>query len=319
MKTYDLIIIGGGPAGISAAVYAARYMLNVLVLAKDIGGMAATAHKVCNFPSYESISGLELMEKMHKQAKALNVPITLTSVNSIEKKDDIFLIKTSKEEYKSKTVIFAIGNKRRKLSVKGEDELLGRGVSYCATCDAGFFRNKVVSVVGGRDVALTASLLLAEYAKKVYIIYRKEAFTNAEPSWAELVEKNNKIESLFNEEVVEITGKTKVDGIKLKSGKTLLLDGVFIEIGSEPGLDLIGNLKVKTAKDGYVIANQNQETNVKGFYAAGDVTEGELKQILTAAAQGAIAAFSAYKEIKKRLNLSSQIRKREMFKYKGHI
>jgi thioredoxin reductase (NADPH) len=295
---YDLIIVGGGPAGLSAAVYSARYKINVALITKETGGLAATAHKVCNFPSYVSVSGFELMQNFNKQVEELKVPIIYSEINEIKKLDNNFEVITSDKKYKTKKVIIATGTKRKQLNVKGEKEFLGRGVSYCATCDAAFFKDKLVSVIGGSDAALTAALLLSEFAKKVYIIYRKDKFSKAEPSWIELVEKDKKITSLFEQEVKEIFGDKNVEGVLLKSGEKIKCEGVFIEIGSEPDIKFAKELNLKTEK-GYIKTDKNQETSVKGIYAAGDITNKELKQIVTASAEGAVAAYNIYKELKK--------------------
>jgi thioredoxin reductase (NADPH) len=271
--------------------------MKVAIISKDTGGLAATAHKICNYPGFKQISGFELMNNIAEQTKDLGVEIISEEVEDILKEKDIFVVKTNKNEYRSKKIIFSAGMHRKKLNVPGEQRLYGRGVSYCATCDAGFFKNKIVSVIGGSDAALTAALLLAEFASKVYIIYRKEKFIRAEPAWIKLIEKEKKIESIFSEEVIEINGERKVESVSLKSGKELKLDGVFIEVGSEPKLDLIKNLNIDNDR-GFIIVDKNQETNQKGFYAAGDITNHELKQIVNAAAQGATAAFSCFNELK---------------------
>jgi len=299
-ETYDLIVIGAGPAGLSASIYAARYKLKVLVIGKEMGGLAATAHKVCNYPSYKDINGLELMQKFIEHTQDLRVPIIYQEVSKIDKKGDLFIIKADKE-YKARKIVFAGGTTRQKLNAKGEEKFLGKGVSYCATCDAAFFKNKIVSVVGGSDAALTAALLLSEFAKKVYIIYRKDKFFRGDPSWVDLVEREKKIQTIFNEEITEILGKDKVEKIKLKSGKEMKLDGVFVEIGSVPEINFISKLKVKITDKGYIITDKLQKTNVPGFFAAGDITESNLKQIVTAASQGAVAAYNAYREIKQQV------------------
>ncbi len=296
---YDLIIIGGGPAGLTAAVYSARYKLNQMIITREVGGLAATAHKICNFPSYEAISGFELMQKMHAQVEALEVPITYTGVESITKIDNYFEVLTDNGNVlTARKIICAGGTEHNKLNVKGEQEFLGLGVSYCATCDGAFYKNKTVAVIGGSDAALTAALLLAEFANKVYIIYRKEKFFRAEPAWVEQVEKNTKIEPIFSEEVTEILGEKSVHSVKLKSGKEIKLDGVFIEIGSTPKTELLKKLGLQY-EHGYIIIDSKQETTVNGFYAAGDITNTELKQIVTAASQGAIAAYNVYTALKK--------------------
>jgi thioredoxin reductase (NADPH) len=296
---YDLIIIGGGPAGITSAIYAARYHLKALILSKNTGGSAASAYKICNFPSYNEIKGYELMQKFKKQAEDLKVPVFYEEVIKIGRKNDKFTVFADKKSYEAKKIIYAAGTERERLNVPGEGKFLGKGVSYCATCDAAFFKNKTVCVVGGSDAALTSALLLAEYASKVYIIYRGNKFLNAEPSWIELIKKQKKIETIFNEEIAEITGDKNVEEIKLKSGKNLKLNGVFIEIGSVPQTSIIKNLNVNHAENGYIITDKNQKTNVYGFYAAGDITNNSLKQIITACSEGAVAAFNVYQELKR--------------------
>lgn len=299
MEEYDVIIVGGGPAGLSAAIYAARYKLKTIVLSKTIGGLAATAHKICNFPVFKEIKGYELMQKFTDTVKHLNVPIKYDEVLKLEKEGDKFLVETKKEKIVGKKIIFALGTEHIKLGLTNEARLLGKGVSYCATCDAAFFREKVVGVVGGGDAALTAALLLSEYATKVYIIYRKPEFIRAEPSWVELVEKEKKIESLFNEEIEEIVGEDNLEKIKLKSGKEIEVEGLFMEIGSKPETELIDHMKIKKDNSGYIVIDKDQKTNIKGLYAAGDITNNNLKQIITASGEGAIAAFNCYKDLKK--------------------
>ncbi len=297
-KTYDMIIIGGGPAGLSAAIYAARYKLDLLVFSKNIGGLAATAHKICNFPSYNEIKGFELMQRFTKHAEELGAKIIYEEINKIEKKDKLFIVNSNEKKYKCKKIIFSGGTIRTRLNVPGEGKFAGEGVSYCTTCDAAFFKNKTVSVIGGSDAALTSALLLAEYAEKVYIIYRGEKFTRGDPTWVDAVNENKKIIKMFNEEIVEIIGDKKVEKIKLKSGKEMKMDGVFVEIGSIPETNLLKSLKVPLDEKGYIAVNKEQKTNIHGLFAAGDTTNNKLKQIVTAAAEGAIAAYFAYKEIK---------------------
>jgi thioredoxin reductase (NADPH) len=296
-ETYDVIIIGCGPGGLSAGVYAGRYKLKTLIIGKEMGGLAATAHKVCNYPSYIEINGMELMQRFIKHVEELGVPIVYAEVTKIEKKQNLFVI-TADKEYKAKKIVFAGGTTRQKLGVLGEGKFHGKGVSYCATCDAAFFKNKIVSVIGGSDAALTAALLLSEFATKVFIIYRKKKFFRGDPTWVGLINKEKKIQTIFNEEIAEIIGNKKVEKIKLKSGKTMKMDGIFIEIGSVPEVNYISQLKVKITDKGYIITDKNQQTNIPGFYAAGDITESNLKQIVTAASQGAVAAYNIYKEVK---------------------
>ena len=298
---YDLIIIGAGPAGLSAAIYASRYNLNVLVVGDEPGGMAAEAYKVENYPGFKSVSGMELMNKFKEQVNGL---VDIKQEKIIElKKENNFVITAKDRVYKSKAVIVASGTKRRKLNIKGEKEFLGRGVSYCATCDAAFFRDKVVGVVGGNDAAAMSALLLAEYAKKVFIIYRKEKI-RAEPLRVSQLEKNKKITIINNTNVIAVNGDKMMNSVTLdkefNENKELALDGLFIEIGSVPSTVLTKKLSINLDEEGYVIVDSAQKTNIEGFYAAGDITtnSNKFRQIITAASEGAIAAHSVYEFLK---------------------
>lgn len=297
-EKYDLVIVGAGPAGLTAGIYAGRFLLKTLILGEIQGGTVTEAHKVCNFPSQKEIRGIELGMKMMDQAKSVGAELKQEKVQSIEKQGEEFKIKTSKKDYFSKRVILAVGREKQELEVPGEKRLLGKGVSYCATCDAGFFKGKEVAVVGGSNSALTAALLLAEYANKVYIIYRRDKFYRGEPSWVKQVEENGKIEVMFEEEVEEINGENSVESLNLKSGNKLNVQGVFIEIGYKPEKKLSEDLGLDTTDKDYIKVNKKQETTVKGVYAAGDITDNPLKQVITACGEGAISADSAYKDIK---------------------
>lgn len=299
MEEYDLIIIGSGPAGLTAGLYAARYKLSTLIVGEISGGLAAEAIEIGNFPSHEKISGLELMQKMEEQVKGLGIEIKSETVKNIKKIDSGFLVKTASGEYEAKNIILAMGKEKRKLGLKDEDKFLGRGVSYCATCDAAFYNGKKVAVIGGSDSALTAALLLSRFAGKVFVIYRKEKFFRAFPAWVDKVEKNEKIEVIFNAEVVELEGKEFLEGIELNNGEKLDVEGLFIETGAVPASVLAKDLMVDTDNEGYIKANKKQETNVGGVFACGDVTDNELKQIITACSEGAVAAFGAYKRVSK--------------------
>ncbi|HKL24338.1 MAG TPA: FAD-dependent oxidoreductase [Candidatus Nanoarchaeia archaeon] len=304
-EEYDLIIIGAGPAGLTAGLYAGRYKLNTLVLGSLPGGMITESYKMCNFPTYKEISGAEFTQKMMSQVSDLGVKISPENVNNIEKIQNNakteFKVETGSKVYSGKEIIIATGSDKNKLNIPGEKEFLGRGVSYCATCDAGFYKDKIVGVIGGGDAALSSALLIAEYAKKVYIIYRREEFRKANASWIEQVEKNDKIDFIFNAVPEEIYGTKDegVKGIKLEDGRNIELDGVFAEIGSTPEKKISRMLGVETNDKGYIKTNKNQKTSVEGVYAAGDITDNPLKQVITAAGQGAVAAHVAYEEITK--------------------
>ena len=291
---YDVIIIGSGPAGLSSAIYASRYRLKTLVIGALPGGLAATAPDVCNYPGFVQLTGMELMMKMINQVKELEVEIKNENVTEIKTGFEVI---TNSGKYSAKKIIIATGSERKKLGIDQEKELTGRGISYCATCDAGFYNDKIAGVVGGSDAALTAALLLAKFAKKVYIFYRKDKFFRAEQVWVEKVEETKNIEVVFNSEVTKLNGDKKLESIETNSGKTFELDGLFISVGSRPNVELVGPLGVEV--DGlYIKTDKSQKTNVDGIYAAGDVTNNTFKQIVTACGEGAIAAHTAYDEIR---------------------
>ncbi|MCK5624918.1 FAD-dependent oxidoreductase [Candidatus Pacearchaeota archaeon] len=298
MKKYDLIIIGAGPAGLTAALYAARYKINVLVIGKIPGGLVAETSDICNFPSYPEIKGFELAKKMLDQVKELNVEVTNEEVSDIKKKKVGFEIITNKNKYDSKKIIFATGSERKKLGIKREQELIGKGISYCATCDAAFYKDKVAGVVGGSDAALTAALLLVKFAKKVYIIYRKDKFFRGDKIWIDNVQKSKNIEPLFNSKITKLIGKEKLEAIEINNKKEIKVNGIFVEVGGLPNIDLAEDLGVIIDKKEIKVCDK-QKTNVKGFFAAGDVTNNPLKQIITACGQGAIATNTAYRELMK--------------------
>ncbi len=293
-----MMIIGAGPAGLTAALYAARYKINFLVVGKIPGGLVTETHKICNFPSYEDIGGLELSQKMVEQVKKLNVEIKPEEVKDIKKSKTGFEVITNKDNYFVKKIIFATGSERKKLEIAREKELVGKGVSYCATCDATFYKDKVASVVGGSDAALTAASLLSKFAKKVYVIYRKEKFFRGEKILMEEVKNNRNIEPIFNSKITKLIGKDKLEAIELNGKKTLKVDGLFIEVGSSPNIELAESVGVQIEKKQIVVCDF-QRTSVKGFFAAGDVTNNPLKQIITACGEGATAANSVYRGLMK--------------------
>jgi thioredoxin reductase (NADPH) len=301
-NTYDLIIIGGGPAGLTASIYASRYKLRHLIFSKEPGGQLNEIHKIENYPGYVSISGYDLAQKMIEQTKTLGGEIKMESIAKIEKKDDFFEVSTSTENYLAKNILLTVGTEYRKMNISGEKELKGKGVSYCATCDAAFFTDKKVCVVGGANSAAMAALLLAEYAAKIYVIYRG-AELRCDPVYLEKIKANEKITVIYETNISEIKGTDKVEEIILDreydSSASLSVDGVFIEIGSEPGVELVRELGVETDEKSFIKINADQSTNIPGVYAAGDVTTGSngMRQVITAAAEGAIAAGSIYKRI----------------------
>lgn len=290
MTKYDIIIIGAGPAGLSAAIYSARYKLKSLLLYDSFGGMIATAPNVENYPGFKSIQGIELTNKMKEQALSLGVDMKQEQVIEIKKG---FTVKTTSAEYKTKSIILAMGSERRKLNIKGEKEFAGKGVAYCATCDAPFFKGKDVAVVGGGNAAFVSALLLSKYANHIYLIHRQKDF-KAEPLRLKQLKSSRKISIITPAEIKEIKGKEFVSSIVLSTNKELKVQGVFIEIGSIPSAYIPKKLGIKLNKKNEIIVNENQETNIKGVFAAGDMTSHAFKQIATAVGEGAEAAYSAY-------------------------
>lgn len=293
---YDMIIIGAGPAGLTAGIYAARYKLKALVIGKTLGGLAGTAHEVCNFPSYERISGAKLMFEMIEQAKKAGVEIKNEEVRDVKKLKDEFEITTIKNKYTAKKIILATGLERKKLGLDREKELIGKGVSYCATCDANFYKDGTVAVIGGGDAALSTALTLSKFAKIVYLIYRQNIFYRAKKSVIESVMDSNKIKTIMDSAVTKLIGKEHLEEVEINDKDKLKVDGLFIEVGSIPGIELAEKLKLQLER-GYIKVDKRQKTNAEGVFAAGDVTTNPLKQIVTACSEGAIAADSAYSEL----------------------
>jgi len=293
---YDLIIMGSGPSGLTAAIYASRYKLKTLVIAKELGTLSE-AHIVENFPGFKSITGLELMEKFKEHVLYFKVPIIEEEVRTIRKEKN-FKVYTDKSEYESKTVILAIGTRRRKLNIPNEEKFLKKGITYCYICDAPFMHKKTVAVIGGSDSAAQACLLLSEYAKKIYLIYRSDKL-RAEPILVEKLKKLKKVEILTNLEVKELKGDNFLSSIILTNNKEIKIDGLFVEIGAVPSLSLVKDLNLNVDEKGYIITNELNETNIKGLFAAGDITTEPMKQAIVSAAGGAIAAFSSYKYCQK--------------------
>ncbi len=300
---YDFIIIGGGPAGITAGIYAVRKNLKTLVIEKsEFGGTVNLTFEIENYPGFRRISGEDLAKKFHDHASDLGVEFAMDEIHEIRKEDNWFILKGWEGEYKAKAILLATGSRHRKLGIPGEEEFTGKGVSYCAVCDAPFFKGKVVAIVGGGNTAVKDALYMAEICSKVYLIHRRDQFRADEMDVEELKKKEN-VEFVLNSVVTEIIGDSKVTGVKVKNRETgeekvIAVDGVFVDIGEIPNNDLAKKLGVELDERGFVKVNDNMETNVPGVYAAGDIT-GKLAQIVVAAAQGAIAAVSAYEYIRK--------------------
>lgn len=300
-KEYDLIVVGGGPAGLTAAIYGARAGLNVLVLEKGVfGGQIANTNIVENYPGIESISGVELAEKFAVHAKKAGAELkNLVEVKGAEKEGRMIVLETSAGELKAKALIIATGEREKKLGVPGEGELKGKGVSYCATCDGPFFKDKEVVVVGGGNSALDEGIYLTNFAKKVYVVYRKgKENLRADAVLVERAFANKKIEFIFNSEVKEVVGGEKVEGVVIFNNRTgkrekMKIDGVFVYIGMEPNSAPFKKI-VKTDEYGY-IATDEKLCAGDGVFVAGDVRKNNIKQVVWAAGEGALAAVSAYR------------------------
>jgi len=305
MDTFDLIIIGGGPAGITAGIYGARKKLKILLITKDFVGQAGKAFSIENFPGFERIHGLELIEKLKNQLKRFEITIVEgENAKEIKKNKNLFRISVNKKDkYFSKTIIITSGRDPRPLEVPGEKEFLGKGVSYCVHCDAPLFKDKITAVVGGGNAALGSALDLARYCPKVYLL-EAGLKSVADELIQERVKKNKKIEIIYNAKVKEIKGQKFVkllvyqDQISKKDIE-LPVEGVFIEIGSVPATGFIRGLVDFNEKDEIKINLKTCATKTPGLFAAGDVSEIKYKQIIIAAGEGAKAALSAYEYISK--------------------
>lgn len=303
IKNIDLIIIGGGPAGLTAGIYAARAKMDMLLLENEIvGGQIRNSYLVENYPGFKKVSGAELSDAIQSQAEECGANIDeFDVIERVELLDNDKTVETESYIYKPKAVIIATGASPKKLPVKGEQEYLGKGVHYCAVCDGAMYDGKIVGVVGGGKAALEEAIFLTNFAEKVYIIRRHDYF-NGEQSVIDEAINNPKIEILYNEDLSAIEGEDFVNKVIIKNTKSgeereLELEGIFGYIGTEPKTDLFKDY-IDMDKQGYIKTNENMQTNVKGVYAAGDVRIKEFRQITTAVADGTIAALDAEKYIK---------------------
>ncbi len=298
---YDVIIIGGGPAGLASGLYAGRAKMKTLLLEREsFGGQVVTTHDIENYPGIQKITGPELSESMKEQAKSFGVEVKQENVEELSLDSEVKVVKTSKDEYKAKTVILAMGVKPRLAGFKNENELRSMGVSYCATCDGAFFEGMDIAVIGGGDSAITEALFLTKYAKSIKIIHRREGFRAAK-SLLKRAEDHEKIDFIVNNVVEEAQGDGILEKLILKNTQTgekseLKVEGCFVFVGLEPINDLIKG-KVNLDEMGYVIAGEDTKTNLPGVFVAGDLRQKTLRQIITAASDGAMAAIMAERYI----------------------
>ncbi len=293
---YDLLIIGAGPAGLTAGIYAGRAGLKTLMIESLFpGGQAATTYEVANYPGFVNITGPELTQKMAEQAEACGAEMAYDEITKVDLSGSVKTVYAGERTYQGRSVIIASGAKKRELGIPGEAELLGSGVSYCATCDGGFFKGKTVAVVGGGNTALEDALYLANLCEKVYLVHRRDAFRGVAALEKQVRAKSN-IELVLSHTPVRVEGKLQVEGLTVAAvadgaEKTLSVSGVFVAVGTLPATAAVAD--AVALRDGYIDADEDCKTNVPGVFAAGDVRRSPIKQIVTACADGAIAATAA--------------------------
>ena len=289
---FDILILGSGPAGMASAIYSSRSgYTSAIIDPMGPGGQLLYIDEIENYPGVEKCSGLSLSERMEKQCESFGVSFLYQKALSIEKKNNLFYVKTDEDTIEAKALIVALGASHRKLNVKGENEYSGKGVSYCATCDGPFFKGKKVIVVGGGDTALSEAYYLSKIAKEVVLIHRRDTF-RAQKILVDRVKERENIQLIINETISEIKGEGKeVKSVILSSGREEDVDGVFIFVGITPSSSILENLCL--LKDGFVVVNEKKETSLPGLFAAGDITTTPFRQVVTAVSDGAIASHSA--------------------------
>lgn len=298
-EIYDVIIIGAGPAGIAASIYASRAMLKFILLDRFLpGGAIAATHEIENYPGIYKVSGQELTDRMFAHAEALGTTFVSDDVLVLEVEDEIKKVITTQTTYLTKTIILATGASPRKLGMIGEEKFDGRGISYCATCDGAFFKQKIVAVIGGGDVAVEDAIYLSRLSKKVYLIHRRSELRAAKVSQTKLLNLPN-VEVLWDSVLTEVKGEDvleamTVENVKTKTTKEFPIDGVFVAVGMNPNSSLLED-KVDMDQGGWILTNEDCETNVKGVYAVGDVRKKSLRQVVTGVADGAVAVFTLEK------------------------
>lgn len=290
---YQVIIIGGGPAAVAAAIYCHRFNLKVVMIGQEYGGAIARTYLIENYPGFFDVSGFDLMDAFQKHYEHFGIPFIYETVTEINENDDgNFLVAVSSGDiYHGCSLLIATGGKYRKLNIPGEEEFHGRGVSYCATCDGPFFRGKKIVVVGGSDSAAVEALFLSRFAEKVSIIYRRSKI-RAEPINIDRCEKDEKIEIIPNTTLTSINGKDVVESITFQDGTVFSCAAVFIEIGEIPQSDIVKTIGVKLTEKGEIMVDKFAATSIAGVFAAGDVTDIREKQVATAVGQAVTASYS---------------------------
>lgn len=294
---YDIVIIGAGTAGLSAAIYGVRSGKSVVVLEGTMyGGQIVNTPEIENYPGIKKVSGFEFATSLYEQAMELGAEIVLDKVVKVEKKVESYVVECECDTFEGKTVILATGSKNRRLGVEQEEELLGKGVSYCATCDGMFFRDKVVAVAGGGNTALEDAGYLAAYCKKVYLIHRRDEFRGEEKLVQQLREKSN-VEFVLNTVITGLQGTDKLEAIDIETKKNgmklnVAVDGLFVAVGREPENHSFASV-VELDEFGYIVAGEDCKTSSEGIFVAGDCRTKKVRQLTTAASDGAVAALAA--------------------------
>lgn len=293
---YDIIIVGAGPAGLTAALYASRANKKVIVFeANSYGGQILNAHMVENYPGIPNISGFDLATNMYNQVLDHNVEVKFEMVKRITKEKEVI---TNKGTYKGKTIILATGLESRRLNLPNETKFIGKGVSYCATCDGNFYKDKIVAVVGGGNTALEDAIYLSGMCKKVYLIHRRDSF-RGEEKYVDELNNNDKIETILNSNVVSLNGEDKLESISINEENNKIdVDGLFIAVGQQPKNELFADI-INIDERGYICTEDGVHTNVDKIYVAGDARKKQLRQLTTAVSDGSIAATVAIREMER--------------------
>ena len=301
-KIYDTIILGAGPAGLTAGIYCKRAGMDIVVIEKNMpGGQVGTTYEVCNYPGFDKISGIDLATKMFEHASSIGVEVVFEEVKKVNLTDKIKTVETFSGTYLGKSVIICFGAAARKLNLDNERQYIGKGISYCATCDGALYKDLQVAVVGGGNTAIEDAIYLSNIEKKVYLIHRRDEF-RAEKALQDSIKKIGNVEYVLSSVVVGLNGNEKIQSIDVKNladntVKNIKIDGLFVAIGRGPETDFLDGVNVD--KNGYVISDANMCTNIEGVFVAGDIRNTPLRQIVTACSDGAIAATKAYEYIKR--------------------
>lgn len=303
---YDVVIVGGGPGGLTSAIYACRAGLKTLLIEKNMpGGQVALTSSIENYPGFVKIDGVELALKMHEQAQNCGCQFDYAEVCDIEVEGELKTVKTHNNSYQCKTVILSLGASAKSLEVEGEKRYIGKGISYCATCDGSLYKDKTVAIVGGGNTSLEDCIYLSGIAKKVYLIHRRDTFRGQDTlvkTLEKTIAETGKIQKILNSKVVALYGEQNLNAIQVENlvtgqAEKIDIDGLFVAIGRKPDTEILGD-KIILDNNGYIITDEKMRTNIKGVFACGDVRAKHLRQIVTACSDGAVASISAFEYIR---------------------